>query len=1015
MKKIRYFIMLALCAIGITSCQDDLATGTAGADVNKPVKVDLKFGIPKSMQVEVTRVDKDNSLSDISTLRLYIFDANGNSMLGTPQDVSVSDIRTDDYGHHYTANVTLYEGEQTVYAVANAATSIYWENPVTALDAAAAQGKTAFLNTMYDLVSTLTDNNYLPGLPSDVVPLTGEGNVTVGEGDSPSVNGTVVLQRPVARIKFDITEKYINPTNSHTVTFTPQYYGVYKVAGRSYVMASDNSRETVEDEYFYNTPNDQPVTDLTNEGIYVPENIQTGTGCEKYDDREAFDALQGNTDATKVWKNAPKNATYIVIRGNYTETDEDGNLYRSAAVSYTIHLGDWNSEAKYNDFSVLRNYIYTYKMTVQGVDKIVVEAEAEEDSDDFQNGAEGDVIELGEGSEVFNLDAHYEQVYVSYNLSDIANQIRSVEGYESRADELIANAFMLTIHSPMNRVGATEELLKPYNGDDEDGAVAMYDFDSDWIEFYSQENDGLSTYTSTRGNDVNLLNAWEACRKMGQAVRQLVDSPNTKPDVTGLRISEARGSYYARFTIFVGENFYTHDLYGNPVDWADFTRIDPRTLLIATNMQISPDGNSSYATARTYISQASILTFYNRDSADGTNALGIELYNEYGVIKGFNSGTISSSSDISNGRANMLVNIGNAQGNEGNYTKVNFNRIGYTRANVNSHTWPGITDDDKRNSAYIACLSRNRDLNRDGQITGDEIRWYLPARSQYLRIGIGANSLGDYQLYTGDKSAMNNAGYPTSYVNDGALYYSNTSRGSDAWELYWAVEVGAYGSNSRDSEGAQIRCVRNLPSRKIVTNGNKSSIGDDALAGPVHGGVKQLISSSNYIFDFGNRLDGSLYRTTVQENPYSSHTEMSIINRLPGAFVVAKDYVRDRWNNYKSFTVLEGWSSSRDNNPCADYDEYDGNKGKWRVPNLSELTVMSTVADEIGLLGLQNGDERATLCSTKFSNDQVRCGFRYNGSMIAAWNPDVENSSTGYVRCVRDATAEEIAEVRGTN
>ena len=38
MEKIRYFILMALCVIGITSCQDDLTTGTAGADVNKPVK-----------------------------------------------------------------------------------------------------------------------------------------------------------------------------------------------------------------------------------------------------------------------------------------------------------------------------------------------------------------------------------------------------------------------------------------------------------------------------------------------------------------------------------------------------------------------------------------------------------------------------------------------------------------------------------------------------------------------------------------------------------------------------------------------------------------------------------------------------------------------------------------------------------------------------------------------------------------------------------------------------------------
>ena len=58
-----------LCVMGITACQDDLMNRTSeGADVNKPVQVDLKFAVPNSMQVEVTRAD--NSKSTISSLRL---------------------------------------------------------------------------------------------------------------------------------------------------------------------------------------------------------------------------------------------------------------------------------------------------------------------------------------------------------------------------------------------------------------------------------------------------------------------------------------------------------------------------------------------------------------------------------------------------------------------------------------------------------------------------------------------------------------------------------------------------------------------------------------------------------------------------------------------------------------------------------------------------------------------------------------------------------------------------------
>lgn len=1062
MRKLRYILLGFLCAVGMAACQDDLIENPSvnGADINKLVKVDLKFGIPKSMEVEVSRAD--NTYSTINTLRLYVF--NENSLMGQPQSFSINaNTITDDgvidtEGHFYSVNATLYQGTQTVYAIANASTRIYWQNPTDALDAAAAQGKEAFLETVYDLYSGLLDNNFLPTLTQEAIPLSGEGEVTVtGDEANPSVSGRVVLQRPTAKIVFNIEEK--STTNEgNNVTFTPQYYGVYKVAGRSYVFADEEGRTAIDDTYYYNTPNDQPITRLEN-GIFVPENIQTSTACTTYDDRDEVDPEQvGATDAEKSWVNAPKNATYIVIKGTYVETDgSTGNLVRQADVSYTVHLGDWSNN-NFNDFSVLRNYIYTYRMTVKGVDKIVVEATAEEDSDEFQDAAEGDVIDVTSGSEVFNLDAHYEQVYVEYDLTEIANQVTEKleeSGNTERIEDLIANSFILSIHTPMNLAGASDELLRPYLGDDETGESSMSNLDWKWIEFYSQEaEDEISTYT-TAYNDENypILNPWEACRKMGEAVYALTQtqggqSPDFR-DVTGLRIMESRGHYYARFTIFVDEFFYTHDLENNPVDWADFTRIDPRTFMIATDIQVSPDANSSYATARTYISQASILTFYNRDSADDTNALGIESYNEYGIIAGFGEidqhSYVSGGDYLSNGRHNMLRNTNYSRGVTSNNNGINFAHIGYIASNATSgHSWSELTYNEKRNAAYKACLSRNRDLDGSGSIEDDEVHWYLPSRSQYLRMGIGANSLGDYQLYMGEKSEMNYGDYPVEYADDGALYYSNTPNGnsssSNSWELYWAVEVGAYGSNSYGDaiyefdtngdnrgpdnpadNGAQIRCVRNLPSLAHVTD-NDDPNGDDALAGPVYNELKQLPSSmgGNYIFDFGNRLDGTLYRTTEQSGPYSSHTEIDDANMLPGAFVVANEsllgewidryFDRDNWQwvegHWEGLTVSSAWSGGN-NNPCATYSEKEdeSDEGEWRVPNLSELMVMSTVDATIGIRN------NVYLCSTQFSNPSVRSGFRYNSTLIAAWDPNSGNQR-GFVRCVRDATQTEIDEVR---
>ena len=162
------------------------------------------------------------------------------------------------------------------------------------------------------------------------------------------------------------------------------------------------------------------------------------------------------------------------------------------------------------------------------------------------------------------------------------------------------------------------------------------------------------------------------------------------------------------------------------------------------------------------------------------------------------------------------------------------------------------------------------------------------------------------------------------------------------------------------------------------------------------------MDKKNYIFDFGDRLDDVLYRHAEQTRPYSEHNETSTANMLPAAFVVSSDYIISRRGTPMQYTVAEAYSS--DNNPCADYYETQADRGKWRVPNLSELTVMSTVAEKLGM-------DKVTLSSTQFSNPNVRCAFNFNSTIITAWDKNSENTK-GYIRCVRDATQAEINAIR---
>ena len=65
---------------------------------------------------------------------------------------------------------------------------------------------------------------------------------------------------------------------------------------------------------------------------------------------------------------------------------------------------------------------------------------------------------MGTGAKIFNVDAHYEQVFVEYNLSDILTKVQelhpdpdAVSDYDLKAD--IANQFRLVIHTPLNTGG----------------------------------------------------------------------------------------------------------------------------------------------------------------------------------------------------------------------------------------------------------------------------------------------------------------------------------------------------------------------------------------------------------------------------------------------------------------------------------------------------------------------------------------------------------------------------------
>ena len=101
----------------------------------------------------------------------------------------------------------------------------------------------------------------------------------------------------------------------------------------------------------------------------------------------------------------------------------------------------------------------------------------------------------------------------------------------------------------------------------------------------------------------------------------------------------------------------------------------------------------------------------------------------------------------------------------------------------------------------------------------------------------------------------------------------------------------------------------------------------------------------------------------------------------------------------------------------------ESDEGVWRTPNLNELMVMSTVNDVLDLNVVSNGRDETKVnvfSRTRFSNDAVRPGFYLNYSDMITVNgenewatdgnqyPTGDIGGSGYVRCVRDATAEDL-------
>lgn len=932
MKKVMKLAYLLMgVALLLSSCSEDIFPG--GSESNEDVTISLAYSDVSPRDIVVNSRATPAEERHLDNLYIYIFDGNGNlkGYKGIEGEAKLNQS-TNIYNKQEITGIKTRSGESYIYAVANiSSTGLYPVEtsngtveanklPINLKEETARAGGYDFTldqlkaltfkrnNTSIDITSAFLMSGAVQD--GNLVNITTAGKIASGDN-------AIRLSRIVSKVKFTI--KAANTTGV-TRSFKLDTYDIMNIAvDGSLVGKIDGNNRNKTTNVNNNIGNTVRPNDVENDAqffeVYLPENLQDAvhnviTQAAREDDSQSIQ---------KKFTNAPAKGTYVVLKGKYEET-KNGTT-RSADVTYYVHLGDCTKDV--NNYDVERNCKYTYNITVAGVDKIIVEAKKESGAD--QPGAEGVVLEYGATGKNMTLDSHYEYMVMRFYQEDIQALRKAGKGY-------FYQVYALGNHTDVINVGETT--VGKYNG-----------VDTSWIQFAIKcSRDGSSSSYST-----DRTNRGTACSYPGteyssdlytveEFLKYLYDNANSTRIWTK---SDSKGKYIDA-TCFISENYYKN------LTWNQYVNdVDKRAFYVANEVKTSNDGRSVFAKTQYGLTQYNIQTFYDRSKAGSITAYGCETINdEEGkdfTVKGKGSQTSSYGRDTWNGHTNMRADI-----------------------NKESDTWKTLKD----NSSLIkACMSRNRDLNGDGKISDDEIRWYAPTISQYIGIWIGEEIMsGESKLFNKKTSTLSTSNDPGCRM----LYYSSTYNEN----TYFSEEGLATNHNNSAYPPKLVRCLRNLKSHDV---------GYDKTPYKYYTYKSSVVTLNN--------VDEKALNTSGEQGELNAHTERSALNKPAKKFKISNEKYygegyTDRWGNWHLTGITPTQEHVVDGTfKC--YNNYEEGDKKWRVPNQRELSVMFLVdKDKI----------TNTYCRTIFSNTSFRKSWTYNGNFsmdVSKWN------ATGSVRCIK--------------
>lgn len=943
MDKILKIASITICSAFLwvfSACSDDFLMdeqGAHGVDMNNMVEVEIPFGLGKGLTSHiVTRADgttdqtgKDSQLSGIM---VFVYENTGKAETDklvsfqlfesplTSLDGSTggwTPDRTDYTQGHF--KLYLPVGNVYIYLIGNATGSFFdffpdvkdkkMETRQEFIDYATPKwnGNMFTVDGYLPLVGTVNNSS---GACKIEESLNGTGilsyvdnqgethHIGQEEGSEITADNSFVLKRLMCKISMEFK-------NKEGVTFTPKSYKFRHCS--NYVPLAQESwegafrygltRDTETVIFDAQTPNSFTV--------YLPENIREYTGdktdltfadrdkVKKDDDgknkTEEMKGIGPDNEEQQIthydFEKAPSKSTYVEITGKF----EGEGI--SADTKYILHLGDF-SDNKFNEFSLRRDYHYQYTVTVNGVNDIVVEVKGDK-GDPYENNPAVEGIVFEGGARV-QLDAHYEQVEMKLKQSDMANgvYIYAQTPFGDVSCKYLPASQTLEAGSYDEEYGTPEEALDKFK------KLLQ------WIEFKKQNGKGnLATYAREK---------MDVFAALDHAYR------NTE-----------QNDYY---TCFVDEYYYTRNPLGGSISLKDFINAEDRTFSLGSQITYSADKQSAVASAVYVLQQHSIACFYDLNDMNKAK-YGVELIDEIGDLgkqKLPYGDPVQESSDAKTGRENTLLEI------NGKNNAVDWTKNGFLLNADDTRLEPGkgrLTE----KSAYLACLTRNRDFNGNDRIDDDELRWYTPARDQMLGLWIGEPALpAKAALYP----------YPTSQLDADAgkcqwpIFTSTNGEG----RLVWAEQGCSFGTKDAAAEGGYVRAVRNLGATP-----SENSYTEKADAYYFYNPADRTIGvslTSNALRAFSNRELAPHNERSVTNRPYRKFQVAAHPYVVEDVKVTCKGHGLWPQEVTRHYTQLQTTDERRAKTDITTIaSKYTGEESgisnaTWRLPNQREIALM---------------------------------------------------------------------------